>query len=357
MRKFLLNSLAAVFAFAGASVANAEDHNFEGSYLMSNFYMDYQTEEYSMDDLPLVIGEGNVVQNFANYTPFASIIGQVEGNEMTLTCQDEYFILDIDWDTFHYIILNGETFGDDFEAAPITITYDADSDSYGMSSWMLWDYDPMSGEFEKLGYAMVFGLTPGEMPEEADYTGEYIVTGTKTVYENGVATEYNDEKFYMSLRPDGTGLYEFTDFAGYMVGEVPRGWLGVYGAVYGTDIELQGTDIALMENGDGIKLAGPFMNYDDQYTVTIFFKDEDSGTVSDFSVWEMAGGEPVEILAKWTNLSFHKAGTDAVESLTDDSLEAAPVYYDLRGIKVQNPSNGIYIMKQGNKTQKVLIRK
>lgn len=360
MRKFLLNSLAAACMAATASTASAQNHDFAGSYLMTNFYTNYLTEDFSMDDLPLVIDEDNVIQNFASYTPFTDITGQVEGNQFTLTSSNDYIVLDINWDNFHYIVLNGETFGDEFEYAPVTITYDPESDQYEMSSWMLWDYDPISGVFEKMAYCMVFALYPGELHDDVDYTGNYIVTGTKTVYNGGNPSE-SQESFLMSIRPDEDGLlYEFTNFAGYEVGNVPRGWLGVYGALYkGTDLEIQGTDIRLDENGDGIKLAGPFMEFDDMYTVTVFFEDQESGIVSDFSVWKMEGGEPVELLAKWSYLTFVKDnGSDGIRSpFESPSLaDEAPVYYDMQGMKVKNPTNGIYILKQGDKTRKVIIR-
>ena len=361
MRKFLLKTLAIVLSFVCGSAAYAQNHNFVGSYKISGFYMDYVTEEYSMDDLPLEIGEDNVINNFANYTPFNTIKGEVEGNQFTFTCEDENFILDIDWDTFHYIVLNGETFGDEYEKAPIYINYDPETEFYDMSSWMLWDYDPFSGEYTKLGYCMVFGIEPGKILEKVDYSGSYLVKGTKTVYTDGEATE-TEYEFIMTLRPDESqeGFYEFTEFAGYEVGLVPRGWLGVYGAVYGSDIELQGTDIELNEAGDGIKLAAPFMDYDDMYTVTVFFEDEDSGTVSDFSVWKMVDGEPVELLAKWSYLTFGKTNDDPsgikLPAVETGNADETPVYYDLRGFKVENPSGGIYILKQGSKTSKVIIR-
>ena len=44
-----------------------------------------------------------------------------------------------------------------------------------------------------------------------------------------------------------------------------------------------------------------------------------------------------------------------VVDLDDD--ENAPVeYYNLQGIRVENPSAGLYIMRQGKKASKVLIR-
>ncbi|MBQ9077250.1 MAG: hypothetical protein IJY31_05340 [Muribaculaceae bacterium] len=40
-----------------------------------------------------------------------------------------------------------------------------------------------------------------------------------------------------------------------------------------------------------------------------------------------------------------------------DAVDAAPVYYNLQGVQVENPENGIYIVKRGNKVTKEYIRK
>lgn len=50
-----------------------------------------------------------------------------------------------------------------------------------------------------------------------------------------------------------------------------------------------------------------------------------------------------------------EGGDTGVESAiaTED---AAPVYYNLQGVRVANPSNGIYIVKKGNKTSKQVIK-
>ena len=47
-------------------------------------------------------------------------------------------------------------------------------------------------------------------------------------------------------------------------------------------------------------------------------------------------------------------GTTGVEIMTED--EAPVEYYNLQGIKVANPSNGVFIKKQGNKASKVHIK-
>ncbi|MDE7387193.1 MAG: hypothetical protein K2N28_08670 [Muribaculaceae bacterium] len=49
------------------------------------------------------------------------------------------------------------------------------------------------------------------------------------------------------------------------------------------------------------------------------------------------------------------SGVDNV--VVDGADEAAPaVYYNLQGVRVENPANGLYIKKQGNKVSKVVIR-
>lgn len=46
---------------------------------------------------------------------------------------------------------------------------------------------------------------------------------------------------------------------------------------------------------------------------------------------------------------------NSVEFITGD-VESAPVYYNLQGVRVENPSTGIYIVRRGNKTTKEIIR-
>lgn len=52
-------------------------------------------------------------------------------------------------------------------------------------------------------------------------------------------------------------------------------------------------------------------------------------------------------------LYFDKdSGIESIES----SDNAPAVYFNLQGVKVSNPENGIFIMKKGDKTSKVVIR-
>ena len=50
-------------------------------------------------------------------------------------------------------------------------------------------------------------------------------------------------------------------------------------------------------------------------------------------------------------VSSEAAGVEAIEVET-----ATPVYYNLQGVEVANPQNGLFIVKQGNKVSKQLIK-
>jgi maltose-binding protein MalE len=47
-----------------------------------------------------------------------------------------------------------------------------------------------------------------------------------------------------------------------------------------------------------------------------------------------------------------------VETIVNDenNQDATPVYYNLQGIRVDNPSGGIFILRQGSKVTKTYIR-
>lgn len=53
-------------------------------------------------------------------------------------------------------------------------------------------------------------------------------------------------------------------------------------------------------------------------------------------------------------LADRKSGVD---DIIVDQAEDAPVeYYNLQGLRVMNPSHGIYIQRQGNKAKKIYVR-
>lgn len=72
--------------------------------------------------------------------------------------------------------------------------------------------------------------------------------------------------------------------------------------------------------------------------------------------WQIAepGRYNIDIDLHKGSISIKKAGMDGIEDIAEDNTEA-PVYYNLQGISVANPSNGIFIKKVGNKVSKVIL--
>lgn len=48
-------------------------------------------------------------------------------------------------------------------------------------------------------------------------------------------------------------------------------------------------------------------------------------------------------------------GEGAISTIDTDNSNAAPVYYNLQGVRVNNPENGIFIRKAGDKVEKVAL--
>lgn len=70
-------------------------------------------------------------------------------------------------------------------------------------------------------------------------------------------------------------------------------------------------------------------------------------------------GKTAQIAAYWANgkkcglYEFNPTGSSAIEEIAADN---APVeYYNLQGVKVANPENGIFVKKQGTKATKVVL--
>ena len=55
---------------------------------------------------------------------------------------------------------------------------------------------------------------------------------------------------------------------------------------------------------------------------------------------------------------FSKQGiTTGIEAIETDAIDADAEYYNLQGVKIVNPTSGIYIRRQGTKIDKVIIKK
>lgn len=55
-------------------------------------------------------------------------------------------------------------------------------------------------------------------------------------------------------------------------------------------------------------------------------------------------------------ISDNSGNLSGVDTVTTDNGDSAVEYYNLQGIRVDNPSAGIYIRRHGNTVTKVVIR-
>ncbi len=57
---------------------------------------------------------------------------------------------------------------------------------------------------------------------------------------------------------------------------------------------------------------------------------------------------------------YYNAQTTGIEDITTDAAvegsDAPAVYYNLQGVQIKNPENGIYIVRRGNQVTKEYIR-
>jgi len=70
--------------------------------------------------------------------------------------------------------------------------------------------------------------------------------------------------------------------------------------------------------------------------------------------YKVRNGIGVYVLAEEGFEDPNGAGVEGVE--IDNSNEVTPVYYNLNGMQVENPENGLYIVKRGNKVTKEIVR-
>ena len=358
--------------------------DFTGCYMITSDVYNYETKDYEWDSTCLLaINEENQVVKIAGYDLQSlidmgyAITGKVEGNEFTF---ESAWGMYLTAGSTSLMLGNGDysgVYGD------TGIILSEVNDGYNFTSFTVWSVDQsnypdvvyspvkawMNINIEKLSDdpSYVPEDKPGDEPgtdepgEGLPYLGEYTVKGTKVSYTDGVAGDPEEVTFVMTIVEDEDGDYGITTFAGYDVPEDSLGYPGIY-AWEGDEENIveffaSGNTI-INEEGDLIVGGASTSEYEEDF-VDIVFTTDDEGTVTDFTVWKAEfddWGDVVSatLVASWSNLTFSAGATGAVESILDSN---APVeYFNLQGVKVQNPSKGIYIIRQGKTSKKAVIR-
>lgn len=71
--------------------------------------------------------------------------------------------------------------------------------------------------------------------------------------------------------------------------------------------------------------------------------------------WKIAPGT-YKVIADLKNMKLTVTKASGVDGIESDDSDAAPVYYNLQGVRVDTPSAGMYIVVRGNKVTKEVVR-
>lgn len=125
--------------------------------------------------------------------------------------------------------------------------------------------------------------------------------------------------------------------------------------------------------GEQMVLAGQTFKIADANWTEINYGVEEGAIViqDDVAIWE-PNGKDAKFEADWNGgvkFTIQEDGTALAEFSStaidipasgiadiEASDNAAPVYFNLQGVRVANAENGLYIVKQGSKVSKVLVK-
>lgn len=122
-------------------------------------------------------------------------------------------------------------------------------------------------------------------------------------------------------------------------------------------IEIMGDEIQYTTYKDGVVLL-PSVIVDDAYNNAACFGVQGE-KYAGYGWTDKATEKPVNMEAKITFPTDFNFVPDqsAIDNIVADDANAPVEYFNLQGVKVQNPENGLYIKRQGKTVEKVVIRK
>lgn len=213
-----------------------------------------------------------------------------------------------------------------------------------------------------------------ETGDTHNFQGLYTVSGTKTTFVDGGIVDSSSEaaSFQMEIW-NGDTRFVFQQFAGF--DDITGVRNGMAGSAKENELSF-GYGYPFLESYTGDTLAESYYftlgggeietqggvpeNKGDKYIVLTYNEADGSYSLDDFTVWKRMYNESETggtLLERWSNLTVTQTmDADGVDSISKDEVDAPAVYFNLQGVQVANPSNGIFIKKQGDKATKVVIK-
>ena len=346
-----------------AQAASTETINFAGTYkVTSNGHYDYETGDNNPFNYDIVI-EAGAEPNSYNITSIAGYTGTMvtataEGNVLTINLGYNYLTTGATYD-----LLGDASYGNDYSAAgTLTITYE--EGVYSMSDYSTWTatWTQEGTTYARKKFLANNTITSGpvqggneEPVETVDFAGTYSAKAGS--YYNYETTQYCEMPFDIVIEA-GTepNSYNITKLASY-------------NSIVYLGATAEGNVLTINGNYNYLTAGATFEQMGDaSYSATqpsgeikITYEDG-SFVMDDFVVWTVtwsqeAGANVSSRKEVFSSITLTKK--DDQTSIEDVKVEVdanAPVeYYNLQGVKVVNPSNGLFIKKQGNKAVKVIL--
>lgn len=163
--------------------------------------------------------------------------------------------------------------------------------------------------------------TPVTVNPELWMVGSFAVSNWSAPGPDSTSPKFTEDNGVYTLTSSFEGEFEFKVAA--------EGWAPQWGLYSAGDVLYEEIPDCVLDKKEGSDPGNVKANFTGNYKVT-------------FNI-------------KTCELEFAKAEGDGIEGVGVDA-NAPAVYYNLQGVQVANPANGLYIVKQGNKVSKVLVK-
>lgn len=350
-------------AQAGADTP-AEVINFAGTYKVKATRLDYtqglppSSSDFEYD---IVIEAGSdansyTVKSIAGYATVTMVNATAEGNELSININYNYLTSGQNFD-----VLGDASYEDAYSTTGgLKITY-ADG-AYTINDYSVWGaaWSSEGTSYSRKYYFMYNTITEG--PEqsgsgsddttEVDWVGTWKMTIDKSQCMAMDATYEYPEVSYFTIE-ESTDNYLIKTF---MNSTDPYGGILAAPSADNTTVTISNLSYALLSAGmKCYNLAD--VNGQTTGTITITNNGDNTLTIGDFCVGytDYSDNSTGLVLYIPSAAVTIEKQTSAISLVGADNSNAPVEYYNLQGVKVLNPANGIFIKKQGTRTSKVVL--
>lgn len=214
-------------------------------------------------------------------------------------------------------------------------------------------------------YVGVYNIFEGEQDSDYSYLvdadeGSSYTNEAKVVFPNKTVTEDAEfaPEFFLYHRSlsgvrysDGSSALVVLNDAAFQQGKATTTGIGAF--------QIDGVNYIVMPMADDAGARNSWFKVVNVATGEIVAQDNGVGgntATQDYSAWVNADGTvSIVQLNQGKALTMYKLtlAASAIENVAADN--AAVEYYNLQGVKVANPENGIFVKKQGAKATKVVL--